>query len=279
MILFIDDYDSSNVVGYPLGGPYTSPKVTLTAEIGNPQGLLFDSAGDLWVASAVGIAEYARNQLTQPAPRPRTVILGGVSFAGAAVDSDGNLWVDDYGANDVDEYAKKQLTGTGLRSPHPKVVLTGNDLNLPFGLAFDRAGDLWIGNEGNGLVLEYAKSELVKSGSPAPKLAISGNHQVEGVAFDSSGNLWTTTGQGGSVIEYAKSQLTNPRASPAVSLTAHLSWPTGVIFDSSGNLWVSDYGGETLTEFSKAQLRKSGPVVTRPIIQGMGGPGALAIGP
>jgi hypothetical protein len=125
LMVFVANYGDGNVVGYPFGGSDGSPRVTLSTDVSNPQGLRFDSAGDLWVASASGLAEYALDQLTKRSATPKTLIEGGASFAGLAFDSSGNLWVDDYGADDVDEYAKSQLTGT--YAPSPKVTLTDNN--------------------------------------------------------------------------------------------------------------------------------------------------------
>ena len=269
--------------GYPLGGPYGSPRVTLSTEVNEPQGLLFDRAGDLWVANAGSLDEYARDKLPKPSPTPETVIQGGSSFAGMAWDSSGDLWVDDYGDNTVDEYANSQLTRSG--TPTAKVTLSGNDLSKPFGLTFDRAGDLWIGNEGNGRVLEYTKSQLTRSGSPTPKVDYTGGGYsvAEAVVFDSSGDLWTTPGQPAVLVDYAKSQLTKTRASPAVSIKSltlpPLDWPGGLTFDPSGNLWVTTWTGGTVVEFTKAELRQTGsprPILT---IQDGGGPVADALGP
>jgi len=38
------NYDGSNVVGFPLAGPYRTPKVTLSIDVASPQGLVLDPA-------------------------------------------------------------------------------------------------------------------------------------------------------------------------------------------------------------------------------------------
>ena len=285
LMLYVANWSDSTVVGYPLGGPYGSPRVTLSTGVIEPQGLLFDRAGDLWVANSGSLDEYAKDQLTKRSPTPETVIQGSTSFATMAWDSSGDLWVDGYGDNTVDEYANSQLTRSG--TPTPKVTLSGNDLSRPVGLTFDRDGDLWIGNEDNGQVLEYAKRQLTRSGSPTPRVDyIADGYAVEeDVVFDSSGNLWTSPGQPAVLVEYTKSQLTKPRASPAVSIKSLTlpaqDWPGGMTFDPSGNLWTTTWTGETVVEFTKAQLRNTGsprPVVTIQI-QDEGGPVADVIGP
>ena len=276
-MLFVANWDSSNVQEYPLQGGNGSPKVTLSTDVLSPQDVLFDSAGDLWVANSSSIVEFSRSELADSSATPVKVIEDGAENAGIAFDSSGDLWVDDYGGVNVVEYTKSQLRASG--SPTATVALGGAQLNQPFGLAFDRSGDLWVGNEGNGDVLEYAKSELTKSGSPVPKLSLSVGSQAEGVAFDSQGNLWTTDGQAGNVLEFAKGQLTKPAAQPAISVTPGLDWPGGLAFTASGNLWVTDYNGKTMAELTKAQLRAGGIVTPARTISDSGGPVAVAIGP
>ena len=207
LMLYVANWSESTVMGYPLGGPYGSPRVTLSTDVNEPQGLLFDRAGDLWVANAGSLDEYARDKLPKPSPTPETVIQGGSSFAGMAWDSSGDLWVDDYGDNTVDEYANSQLTRSG--TPTAKVTLSGNDLSKPFGLTFDRAGDLWIGNEGNGRVLEYTKSQLTRSGSPTPKVDYT-RWRLQPLRKTSSSTPRATCGRPQDSLPY---WLTTPRAS------------------------------------------------------------------
>jgi streptogramin lyase len=275
-MLFVANWDSSNVQEYPLQGGNGSPKVTLSTDILQPQGLVFDSAGNLWVANAVSVVEFSRGELAKPSATPVKVIQSqGFKYAGIAFDSSGDLWADDYGGISVVEYTKSQLSASG--SPTPTVVLTSDNLSEPFGLAFDRSGDLWVGNEGNGQVLEYAKSELNRSGSPVPKLDLSVGSNAEEVAFDSQGNLWTT--DAGNVLGFTKAELTKPSAQPAISITPGLSSPGGLAFTASGNLWVTDYSGEAVAELTKAQLQAGGTVTAARTISDSGGPVAVAIGP
>ena len=254
----------------------------------SPQGLCFDSSGDLWVGDQK-VIEYARGNLSKSgAPAPRISLPGRPATAGLAFDPAGDLWVAATGDNTVVEYTKEELAKSG--SPVPKVVLSGGRLNDPFGVAFDNSGDLWVSNEGSGNVVEYAKAQLSKSGSPDPNVDIS-TPAAAGIAFDSSGDLWLGSGAPtATVVEYAKSQLTRP-GSPALRVTMYLGLTTGqpeaVAFDPAGDLWVASLiiSGETGTvlEFTKAQLAKSGAPTPRRELTGpstgLRGPVALAIEP
>jgi len=287
--IFVANNDASSITSYPLtANGNSAPKVTLSAQISSPQGLSFDSSGDLWVGNGYDVVEYTKSQLTKTSSSPKVAITSksGAAAAGLAFDSSGDLWVDSYGGDSVVEYAKSQLGKTG--SPTPKVTITNNNFSSPFGLAFDHSGNLWVGNEGTGDVMEYTKSELFGV-SPSPKIAIS-TTGAEGIVFDSSGDLWVANGND-AVSEYAKSQLTMsgapaPRVIISVSAgttAGSSSQPHGVTFDSSGDLWVASYGDSTVVEFAKAQLTKSeSPTPRRTLVgsrTGLGGPLSVAIEP
>jgi secreted PhoX family phosphatase len=237
--VFVANYDASDVTSYAQSDNGNAiPKVSISADIMSPQGIAFDSSGDLWVANVGSVVEFAKSELTTASAKPRIVISSTDTFAGLAFDPFGDLWVDGYGNNTVVEYAKSQLTKSG--SPTPKLTISGSDLSSPFGLTFDHSGDLWVGNEGSGVVIEYAKSQLTKSGSPTPKAKFSPGG-AEAVAFDSSGNLWVATGMA--------------EASPTegATLSGSFGEPHGVAFDSAGDLWVADYTLEMVVEFTKTK--------------------------
>ncbi len=80
-------------------------------------------------------------------------------------------------------------------------------------IAFDTSGNLWLSPGPIGhTVVEYAKNELAKSGSPTPKVTITSTifFPPNGVTFDNAGNLWLAS-QGasdpGTVAEFTKQKL------------------------------------------------------------------------
>jgi sugar lactone lactonase YvrE len=289
-MLFVANYDSGYVSFYPLtDNGNVRPQGAIHQGLVSPQGLCFDSSGNLWVGDQK-VVEYAKGQLFKSVGFPGTEISlpGGPATAGLVFDPAGDLWVAGTGDNTVVEFTKGELAKQG--SPAPKVILSGGGLNDPFALAFDHSGDLWLSNEGSGNVFEYTKNKLSKSGTPDPKVNIS-TPGAEGLAFDSSGNLWLGSGAAApTVVEYAKSQLTksgSPTPNATIYLGATTGQPEGVTFDSAGDLWVASLiiSGETgtVTEFTKAELAKSGSPTPRRQLTGpntgLRGSAALAIEP
>jgi hypothetical protein len=131
-------------------------------------GVATDSSGNAWVADYLGgtsftgaIAEVAGNSV--PASAGDTLLYksaGGLNHpAFVAIDGAQNVWVTNYRGASISEFAGNGANvatipaGTAL-SPTIGVYGTGGfgldaNLNNPFGLAPDRAGNLWIANEGN----------------------------------------------------------------------------------------------------------------------------------
>jgi hypothetical protein len=101
-------------------------------------------------------------------------------------DSAGDLWAANYNGSTVVEFTKAQLAKSG--SPKAWVTISGKLVALnsgsvefpreglvdPGDVAVDPTGDLWVTDAGNTGVVEFAKAQLAKSGSPKPSKVISG---------------------------------------------------------------------------------------------------------
>jgi hypothetical protein len=137
-------------------------------------------------------------------------------------------------------------------------------------------------------VSEWAKAQLAKSGSQAPRVTIFSTSLNSPCrpAFDSAGDLWAANYNGDTVVEFAKAQLAKSGSlAPRVTVTPKpfLSNPADVSFDLTGDLWVTDPGNESVVELSKAQLAKSGSPAPAKAIDGpatgLNWPWSIAIEP
>jgi len=275
------------------------PISTISAKINAPQGLTFDSLGDLWVTSSNTntVLEYPKSQLAKASPVPGIVLssgkLGSLNGPGSLVfDSSGDLWVANTSVSTVVEYSKDQLVKSG--SPTPAVTISNNSFNAPYGVAIDSSGDLWVSDnaqQGSPAVFEYAKSQLAKA-SPTPERTLSlplnpiGDDTRSGLAFDSAGDLWVVNSSANSLVEFARGQLAKASSSPSVTISSEsnsLNSPDDLAFDSSGDLWVANTGGNTVVEYSKSQLARSGsPTPVRTILgsaTGLNYPMGVAVEP
>ena len=147
------------------------------------------------------------------------------------------------------------MLGTALFLALTALVSAGKPLDDPTGLAFDRAGNLWVCNYYGHTLLEYSPSQLAATGSPTPVRIVRGVRGANNLAFDAQGNLWAAEYDGGSVAEFRDGRLV-----VRIRFTRNVpSSPTGLAFDRTGTLWVTSQRSGELAGFTPAQLRTSGP--------------------
>ena len=58
--------------------------------------------------------------------------------------------------------------------PVPAVTMSSSAFDEPTGLAFDGGGNLWVSNFIGGQISKFSAKQLRKSGSPTPRIAITG---------------------------------------------------------------------------------------------------------
>jgi sugar lactone lactonase YvrE len=137
-------------------------------------------------------------------------------------DSRGRLYVASQGGFSLGRFA---ATG-GAITPFGT-----NRFNLPFGLAFDRAGNLFIADSFNGRITTVAPDGTAST-------FMSGLSSPWGIAFDASGNLYSATEA--SVKKIA------PDGTVSTFATG-FSFASGLAFGVSGDLYVADQGNNSVT--------------------------------
>ena len=187
--------------------------------------------------------------LLKPPYRTASVVLGQINFTnvlggasqnvtggqpvGAAMDSQGAIWVADQNNNRVLRFSPPFKNGenadfvigqSDFTSKTPALSATG--LNVPTYLTFDSAGDLWVSDRDNCRVLEYTP--------PFPK-----NGVGKAAALVIGQPNFTTTSP------YCTSEIA-PECSPSQTQTCQTE---GITFDPLGNLWVADRGANRVLEF------------------------------
>ncbi len=202
---------------------------TTATGLNQPEGIAFDSSGNLWVADALNsrVLMFAAPFSTGEAA---TLVLGEKNFvtaidqvtkagmstpSGLAFDSNGNIWVAD--GIRVLEYTTPFVTHENASLvigqntfTNSSTVADPTGLDLPYAVAFDSSHDLWVADYGNNRVLEY--------------------------------NAPLSTGEAASLV-IGQPNFTSDATPPVLSPTATtLNHPWGITFDSNGNLWVADYG-------------------------------------
>jgi len=260
-------------------GPATS------AQLDVPAGLAVDSTGALY------IADLGNQRIRKIANGVITTVAGGGSGpgigdngpatsaqlaepAGVAVDSSGNLYIADafnYRIRKVSNGVIATVAGNGTPGfSGDNAPAASAQLYMPWGVAVDSAGNLYIGDTmnyrirkvTNGVIATVAgNGTLGFSGDNGPATSTQLDFPT-GVAVDSAGNLYiadtdnhrirkVSNGVIATVAGNGKSFFSGDNG-PATS--AELNYPIGVAVDSSGNLYIADSQNNRIRKVSNGVI-------------------------
>jgi hypothetical protein len=208
--------------GLPTPGPATS------SELNSPTGVAVDGSGNVYIADGGnyevekvtpgGTLSVIAGTGTYGSPTPGPATSSDLADpSGVAVDGAENVYVADYYGLVIEKITPAGVlsifagTGTaGLPTPGPA---TSSELNYPYGVAVDGAGNVYI--------------------------ADSGNSEVEKVTPGGTLSVIAGTGTGGS-----------PTPGPATS--SDLADPSGVAASEYGNVYIADTGNNKVEEVAAA---------------------------
>ena len=245
-------------------GPATS------AQIGSPEGIAVDSAGDLY------IPDHVHNNIRKVSNGMITTVAGNGTFgysgdngpatsaelAGpytVAVDAAGNLYIGDAPANRVRKVSGGVITtvaGNGLPGySGDNGPATNAQLSYPYGVSVDAAGNLYIADSNNYRIRKVSNGVINTvagngtqgfGGDNGP--ATSAQLQPWGVAVDSSGSLYIADSPNHRIRKVLNGVITTVAGNgmPGFSgdngpaTNAQLYYPYGVAVDASGNVYIAD---------------------------------------
>ena len=230
-------------------GPATS------AHLFGPTGVAVDSAGNLYIADAGGdrIRKVSNGVITTIAGGgpglgdnvPATSVQ--LNFpAGVAVDQAGTtVYIADTDDNRVRKISNgiiAAVAGNGITGYSGQSgAATDAELNSPYAVAVDSAGNLFIADYGNHAIRKVT-NEIISTVAGNGMQGFSGDGGLatnaemsypQGIAVDSAGNLYVAdTGNN-------RIRLLTPETAPAISSVSPVYSPASVIQPGS---WVSIYG-------------------------------------
>jgi sugar lactone lactonase YvrE len=217
--------------------------------------------------------------------QPASVVIGQPDFTSATaratasgmnnatstkIDSQGNLWVSDWGNNRILEFKPPFLTNMNASLVIGQVDFDGNSssgtpegFSLPRGISFDSGGNLWVADSDNNRVLEFTPpfstamaASLILGKMPGYGPGSCGSIDrtlcyPTALTFDSSGNLWVVDNTNNRVVQFKPPFSSSSVPSLVIGQAdmvsrvwgpgaANLNYPWGIAFDKGGNLWVSD---------------------------------------
>jgi sugar lactone lactonase YvrE len=188
-----------------------------------PDGIAFNSAGDLFVANDALNAGESGN-ITEIMPGGGTsVFASNVDPQDLAFDSAGDLFECEYRSGNINEFKNNN----GTLSSTPTVFATG--FANPLSLAFDSAGNLYVGagyGAGNGYITKIAPGNVQSSFA-------TGLTFPTGLAFNGVGDLFVCDQGTGIIYEYT------PGGVRSTFVTLSETDLDGLAFNSADDLFVA----------------------------------------
>ncbi len=218
-------YDTTGNVGAAIQATQTT---FVSSNLNIPQGLAFDSLGNLYAAN------FGNNTISKFNSSGGYVTNFGAEDlnapTGLAFDISGNLYAACYGDNTITKF---NSSGGYLSQ------IMGNltSLNSPQGLAY-ASGNLYAANYGDNTISKFNSSGGYVSNISNPSL-----DGPVGMAFDSSGNLYAANYAVHTISKF------NSSGGFLTQITSDLTSPKGLAFDSSGNLYAANSGNNTISKF------------------------------
>lgn len=298
-----------------IGGSSGDGGPAIKAGIGFPKGVVVDTAGNVYFADALNgrvrrvdtngnISTYAGGAVILgngvgdggPATSASLSFVGTGQHEGIALDAQGNLYIADSGHNRIRKVDTggmiTTVAGTGTFGfSGDGGPATSAQLSSPFGVALDRAGNLYIADSSNGRVREVDTSGMITT------VAGSGYGFVPGdggpatgtkfdpiaLAFDNAGNLYISDLNNNAVRKVSNGIITSvynmtPLGSSCSPVTPTIFGTiTGLAFDAAGNLFTSELPGcaHKIDTSGKITIYAGGGFVLSGV--GDGGPGTSAV--
>jgi trimeric autotransporter adhesin len=250
-----------------------------------PAGVALDSKGNLFIADS----SNSRIRVVAPSGVIKTMAgTGNRGFGGdggqataadlygpvaMAVDASGNLFISDYLGHCVRKVTSggiiSTIAGTGSKGfSGDDGPATSAQLNQPWGIAVDVAGNLFIADLVNHRVRKVTPGGVINtiagmgipgySGDGAPATAAQLTYPTS-VAIDTAGNLFIAdsgnhrirkVAPGGVISTVAGNGIAGFSGDGDVATGAQLNRPTSVTLDSAGNLYIADHDNNRIRKIA-----------------------------
>ena len=251
------------------GGPATA------AELNYPYGVAVDTAGNLYIADSGNnrVRKVTTDGVINTVAGNGTKgYSGDGGFAteaqlrgpnGVAIDTAGNLYIADEGSNRIRKVTTDGVINTVAGNGGYGYSGDGGsakeaNLGIPFGIAVDIAGNLYIADRNNNRVRKVTLDGVINTVAGSGMSGYSGDggaataaqlYSPSGVAVDTAGNLYIAdvnnyrirkVTAGGVISTVAGNGTSGFSGDGGPATEAKLLFPVGVAVDTADNLFISD---------------------------------------
>jgi len=201
---------------------YSNHFIPIGSGFNHPFGVALDSHGNAFIADG---DNYDVKEVLAGTNLPVIVYPGDGTITGVAVDLNGNVFAS--GASNLTAIEKVPAGGGAA-------VAFGSGFNLPYGVAADAGGNVFVTDGG-------AVKKIAPNNS-APVVVASGFNSPAGVTLDTFGNIFVADEDNNAIKEVPAN------GGAQLTLGSGFSLPTGVAVDNTGNVFVADYNNNAVKE-------------------------------
>ena len=152
--------------------------------------------------------------------------------------------------------------GSTYVAANPMTTLVSSGLFLPFGVAVDGAGNVFIAD-----TFHNAIKKWMVASNTVVTLVSSGLNSPIGVAVDSAGNVYIADYDNNAIKEWSAASNT-----VTTLVASGLDLPAGVAVDGAGNVYIADTGNNAIKKWTAASN-----TVTTLVASGLNGPLGVAV--
>jgi uncharacterized protein YjiK len=248
-----------------------------------PKYVTFDTAGNMYVADTYNhrIQKFAKTGAVTFNPEGTTVAGTGTPGTGStklsfpeevAFDSAGNMYVADSNGARIQKFTK---TGSGTFDTIG-ITVAGTGLagsgstrfNVPRGLAFDAADNLYVADSANHRIQKFANTGTGTFNPLGTTVAGTGTYgsgstqldNPQSVTFDSSGNMYVTDYNNDRIQKFISTG--SGTFNPSGVTIAGVANPRGVTFDAKGNMYVVNQADNLILKYTKTGTGTFNPSAT-----------------
>jgi uncharacterized protein (TIGR03437 family) len=260
-----------------------------SAQLSSPNGIAFDSAGNLYIADSVNqrVRKISNGTISTVAGNGTAGFSGDGKAAtsaemlgpsNVALDSAGNIYIADTGNHVIRQVATNGNISTvaGINTggyAGDGGLAINAELEFPGGVAVDGSGNIFIADSGNNVIREVSGGNITTIlGDGLAGIFL---NDPESIVLDGQGNLYICEGDGLRVVKFTLATNVVTTIAGGGNLgsagdfgpanQAELNDPRGIALDSKGYLYIADTNNN--------RIRKVSPDGIITTIAGYGFPG------
>jgi sugar lactone lactonase YvrE len=177
-------------------------------------------------------------------------VVSGLSLSGSfAVDGFGNVYAGQYlGDSNQNTSIIEFIADQGVVTASSATRLIGSGFYLPYGLAIDGAGNLFVADTYHHAIKEIMAVAGTIPDSPTIRTLGSGFQYPYSLAVDRSGNVFVADNYSSLVSEIVAVDGTIPTSPTIRTLGSGFQYPEGIAVDPSGDVFVADSANHLIKE-------------------------------